>query len=492
MNLATDPWIPVVMPDGQKGKVSLGDAFAKAADIRDLACNPPQRIALMRLLICIAQAGLDGPEDEKEWFECKGRITEVALKYLKEKESCFELFGKRPFMQIPGIKVAEGKSKPFDAMDFRLARGHMSVLFDHEATPEGRNLPHDQLALALVTLLNFSPCGRVGQSIWNGTTYSGYAFAAPCFDHAITFIRANDLLSTVHFNLLTKHGQTTGVSRLPNGEWGQPVWERFPRDVTDKEAFKNAGCTYLGRLVPLSRFVSLVTDSPTHCIIGPVHQGYRIDHLPAFREPWATVVQRREREMYLRLDEAKHMWRELCSLLSLRKTASGNGGSVSLCNLLSFFDRFPDKKVDVWVGGLKSGGGGGKFIDMMEWVFSVNPKLLHEETKRKHEAGVALAEMGEQVLTKAVRTCFTLLKVDGKSTPTAMSRQVFWAELDRQCGVLQEVAENTSERLGDQWYPLVLKAASRAYGIVCPRQTPRQIEAYAQGLDKLRLKKPEE
>lgn len=65
MNLVKDPWIPVVMQDGTPELVSLRDVFAKGEEIADLAANPCQRIALMRLLICIAQAALDGPKDEE-------------------------------------------------------------------------------------------------------------------------------------------------------------------------------------------------------------------------------------------------------------------------------------------------------------------------------------------------------------------------------------------------------------------------------------------
>jgi len=61
MNLTIDPWIPIVRANGQPGTVSLCDAFAHGEHIRDLAVRPHERIAVMRLVICIAQAALDGP-----------------------------------------------------------------------------------------------------------------------------------------------------------------------------------------------------------------------------------------------------------------------------------------------------------------------------------------------------------------------------------------------------------------------------------------------
>jgi CRISPR system Cascade subunit CasA len=60
MNLSTDAWIPIVWIEGKSGIVSLREAFERGHRIQDLAVRPHERIALMRLLICIAQAALDG------------------------------------------------------------------------------------------------------------------------------------------------------------------------------------------------------------------------------------------------------------------------------------------------------------------------------------------------------------------------------------------------------------------------------------------------
>jgi len=51
MNLAIEPWIPVVQVDGRSGTVSLREMFETGHQIQDLAVRPHERIALMRLLI---------------------------------------------------------------------------------------------------------------------------------------------------------------------------------------------------------------------------------------------------------------------------------------------------------------------------------------------------------------------------------------------------------------------------------------------------------
>ncbi len=65
-NLCSDCWIPVTMLDGRAALHSLESLFGQAEHIRDLALSPTERIAVMRLLICIAQRALNGPADEEQ------------------------------------------------------------------------------------------------------------------------------------------------------------------------------------------------------------------------------------------------------------------------------------------------------------------------------------------------------------------------------------------------------------------------------------------
>src|SRR5208282_3150541 len=84
MNLTIDPWIPALRIDGRRGLFSLQDLFAQAHELRDLAVKPHERIALMRLLLCITQAALDGPADESEWQNCQPLIQPRVRAYLEK------------------------------------------------------------------------------------------------------------------------------------------------------------------------------------------------------------------------------------------------------------------------------------------------------------------------------------------------------------------------------------------------------------------------
>lgn len=58
-NLVTDPWIPVLI-GSQRHILGLAEIFSKSEKISSVANDPAERFAIMRLLLCITQAALDG------------------------------------------------------------------------------------------------------------------------------------------------------------------------------------------------------------------------------------------------------------------------------------------------------------------------------------------------------------------------------------------------------------------------------------------------
>ena len=269
MNLANQPWIPVVDADGNARKVSLSDIFMSGENLRDLAVRPHERIALMRLLICIAQVALDGPENEAGKERAIRELPRAASEYLKKWADRFSLFDEKfPFLQMPGLskppKPAKGKKPAEDAdftavskLDFALATGNGTTLFDHGAAGEGnRKFCPDQIALGLLTFHCFSPGSLIGVAEWNGRqTPKGNRGHAPCTPSAMlhAIVCRSTLLETICANILTK--QT--IARNYRQPWGKPIWESFPASFSDSIAIENATKTYLGRSTPLSRAILL-------------------------------------------------------------------------------------------------------------------------------------------------------------------------------------------------------------------------------------------
>jgi CRISPR system Cascade subunit CasA len=351
MNLTTDAWIPIVWNDGQPGTVSLCEAFERGHEIQDFAVRPHERIALMRLLICIAQAALDGPADYDDWKVCLPRIAPSALEYLDRWRHAFELFGSgQRFLQVANLKKPAKKSMGDDEegnstskLDLALATGNNTTLFDNAGGSE-RTFTAAELALMLTTFQCFSPCGTIGVALWNGSPTLGWSSYpkvkpgqsahAPCLSGNMlhSYLRGRNLLDSLHSNLITKE-QVEGF--CGHDAWGKPEWESVPLDPTDKGAAQNAAMSYLGRLVPLSRAVQLAEDRRSMTLAN----GLEYPSYPEWREASATIVivtrsvKKEPTRVALQASVDKDIWRELHALAVIAVDKNTNGGPVALRNL---------------------------------------------------------------------------------------------------------------------------------------------------------------
>lgn len=246
-NLVREAWIPCMGPRGDVRLQGLGEVFAKAEEIRDLAVQPHERIALMRLLQCITLAA--------------GGI-EKAGAYLREWEEAFELYAEGTggaFLQLPGL---EGEAQ----VELRKlapagTAGNSSSLFENDAARA--QVSPAQVALHLLTLQNFAPCGTIGTALWAGEPTArktpDACPAGPCAAgsalHALLLGR--NLRETLLLSLRTLRQSPLPLCR--------PVWEQMPQGPGDQAALLNATGTLCGRLVPLGRAVRLAGD---RCILA--------------------------------------------------------------------------------------------------------------------------------------------------------------------------------------------------------------------------------
>lgn len=503
MNLVTDPWIPILHQSGERRLVSLHQVFTEGGNYTDLAVRPHERIALMRLLIAIAQAALDGPDDIEDWDTAAERLSEVASDYLTRWIESFELFHTRhPFLQVtklskPAGTKGEGDKQALTSvskMDFALATGNNTTLFDHGANSSApRSLPQQALPVMLITFLCFSPGGLIAQVYWDSRQTSKSSKHAPCTPSSMlhTFVRRPILFETVHANLLTR---ADIGEHLGQEGWGKPIWEWMPSGWQDEAALRNATRTYLGRLVPLSRFIHLQTDE-TFMLLG---DGLDYPTFPDFpAEPSATVVltQKGTDRALLGAGE-KAIWRELSALI-IRRWQGQIGGAITLRNVPD------DVALDIWVGAFLTNKA--SIEDTVESVLHV-PALLRSRTGRgTYDAEVKYAENIEHRLGWAVETWRDnadggwegRLKGAGpkKNELRKMLRSAavrhFWTAVER----LRPLLLAHIETLGSsaeavlatkaQWRKAVRSAAFDAYRLTCGQDTPRQIRAYALGLIRL-------
>jgi len=485
MNLITGDWIPVLFDNRVQKDVGLKELYEKSREIRDLVLNPAQRISVMRLLICITQAALDGPENEKDWLECESRIIPESIKYLDERMDLFNLYGGKRFMQFDRLVANEWKV--LDKLDF--SSPSASTLFEHSASSEFiRERKDAWKAINLITLLNFHTTGKVGQAILDEVNLNHPTFPTLCIGHLHTILKGDNLLETICLNLLTKKE----VSSLPNGKWGKPIWDYFPASATDNEAIENATRTYLGRLLPLSRLIFLdQSQDSTKCIIGPTPKTIEYEQLPAFREPSTTVLIGKTNNLYyLRISSEKHIWRDLGSVLFL-SSSSTSGAAVTLNKTSIISGASNNKTIDVWVGGLELGDQAAKLNDMVEWNLSLPLKLLGESVLLKYQHGVGKGVEGGIALKNAVNSYRKTLKIEADLAQKAALK--YWQFLDNKYQILVETAcdDTGTKSLEGDWRKLIYEAMKHAYETTCAHETPRQIQAFVTGKRNLHIGKIE-
>ena len=484
-NLIDEPWIPVLMRDGTNRSVSLGEVFADTdGTIADLALNPYERVAVFRLLLCIAQAAL-GPErlkDERAWRTAKSSVGPVSEDYVEKWHDRFFLYGPHAFLQPDDVvAIRDDALTSCDKLVFRLASGNNSTLFDHEAVGSNSRVLSDQtLALGLLTYQSFSSGGLSGMCLWSGTATDRSIKGAPCRESSMLFsiLLGESLLETVWLNLLT----AKSVSDLPNSKWGEPVWKL---DALSRSSAAELAKTFLGHLVPLSRAVKLTRGSPL-CILGG---GVAYPDLSEWRESMASVKLKQDGSHgYVSSDPARMPWRDLASILAV-KGSGGRKAALALTHLESLPE---EKEFVLWTGGLHSEKA--KEINTVEWKKRLSVSMLEESAMEQYENAVVLADQQSKHLASAVNEYSETLKMSTVKRGnievyglTIPAKKVYWDILAQPENQNLVLAQGSDTYLPD-WKKACLKAAEDAYRRACPAMTARQMEAFAQGFSQLNIR----
>ncbi len=263
---------------------------------------------------------------------------------------------------------------------------------------------------------------------------------------------------------------------------GRPLWEKWPKALNDKPAVDNARLTYLGRLVPLHRTLWIAADR-AHVSIG--QEGWEYPRFEEYTEPSATVIVTAKevtRQLWASLDRA--IWRDLHALTVLGKSANSKAGAPLVVQ--SHQDSMAAQPLDIWTGALVTDGKA-KILDTVESVFHLESRLFTDAGRGIYERGVAYAQTRFHHLRNAVRAYGEAMKHESPPVPAA--ERYYWHTLDQCSGVLLGIASDPAVgdlHFGgaspDAWTARVRRGLTAAYEHACPRDTPRQIEAFAQGL----------
>ena len=259
-NLIVNSWIPVA----GLGRISLTDVFTHP-EYRALGGNPTQKIALMKLLLAIAQAACT-PRDEAAWKSLGAEgMAKACLEYMENWYDRFDLYGERPFLQMPGIVRAA--VQPYGAVAPDIATGNTTVLLRSQVE---RPLSDADKTLLLLEQMAFALSGKKADNsivLTQGYTRKkndkgkpssakpGSAVGHMGLLH--NFWQGETLQTTLWLNLLSE--QSIIDSRLfPDGV-GIAPWENMPMGE-DCPVARKLRTSFQGRLIPLGRFCLLKDD----------------------------------------------------------------------------------------------------------------------------------------------------------------------------------------------------------------------------------------
>ncbi len=498
MNIAFDNWIPVVTAAGERRMASVCQVLAEGKQFADLAVRPHERVAVMRLLLCVAHAALDGPKDYDDWREVPARLPEAAREYLERWRDSFELFdAKKPWLQVAGLSTGSSKQTSTSKLSFSYATGNNTTLFDHGGMIEVRQMADSELALAVLTYQCFSPGGLISQVFWGDTQTTKSSKDAPCVPASMihTLLRGGSLFESIHLNLPSREDIRFSYGET---ELGSPLWECLPESPDDVPSIKNATETYLGRLVPLARFIWLESNGESMLLGSGLEYPTFTDGFP--QEPTATVVVRntakQQERTVLSFRPSRALWRELAAIM-VKRTAEGTGGPLSLRAIRD------GGKCDVIVDAVARDQA--NILDSVESVFSVPAQLSTPAGVSAYEAEVKFTETISSRLARAVEKYRETIdggwdgrlknagakKGELKAKLHAAATTHYWTAVEKNLPLLMSYVEalgtdtDVVESTRDAWRKTVFAYACDAFRTACGQETPRQIRAFAAGWKQL-------
>lgn len=479
-NLIDEPWIPVA----DHGRVSLRQIFSNP-EYRSLGGNPVQKIALLKLLLAIAQAAAT-PKDEGEWKALGADgLAERCLAYLDQWDDRFYLYGEKPFLQMPAIKTA--KIQPFGAVLPEVSTGNTTVL---SQTQVQRNLDDGEKALLLLTLMGFALSGKkTDNSVVLSPEYTGKrndkgkpstGKPGPSVAHMgllHNFLMGSDIQETLWLNLLTLR-QLEQMNIYPEGV-GRAPWEIMP-EGEDCDQAKNIKRSLIGRLLPVCRFCLLVEEG-LHYSEGIAHPGYK----EGIVDPSMAINNSGKEPKALWVDPEKRPWRELTALLGFFDQSNAQG--FQSWQVRSGLDRARDVTgaFAVWSGGLRVSSNAGEqyvsgsddFVESQVWLHSdILGESWFSQLKKEMDALDTLAKN----LYGRVQGFFKEQTVDG-SKIAPQTTQLFWQLCERDFQSLVDHCDQTGEAAiqRQQLRQRFAGYIQQAYDKFCPRETARQLDAWA-------------
>ncbi|MFZ2782426.1 MAG: type I-E CRISPR-associated protein Cse1/CasA [Rectinemataceae bacterium] len=523
MNIAFDPWIPVVTMEGKSRLASLNEVFSDGEHFSDLAVRPHERVSLMRLFLCVAYAALNGPKDYAEWCKLPNVLGKAASKYLEDWKDSFELFHPtKPWLQVAALDVLSTENdyendedkgwSPLRSICYTKARGINPTLFDHSANSSGlEEYREEEIVLNLISFQNFFVAGgKASSRLWSKNKMINPANpkGGPCSGKSIlfAFIRNKNLIETIISNL-NSYDDLKIIYGNQRNSIGRPIWEYPITNPIDESAIQNATKTHLGRLVPQTRILRLNEDRKRVLLgAGFLYPKFQDDKNPFAPDIFATVrANKNDKIELVSVRPDKAIWRELHSISIYRSADSTNArGPLCLKNVPD--NEYCDLVIDAMVTNPKLAA---EIVGLVESVFVIPPRMRKEEGNNSYMDEVKKAESIASKLGWAIEGYRE--EIDGgwkgrlesagagkgelKAKLRFAGSNYYWTSVEKNLSLLMAhiKAIGTDEAMPTQevWRKMLFSTACEAYKTACGQETPRQIKAFAKGWQRLTSTKEE-
>jgi len=233
-----------------------------------------------------------------------------------------------------------------------------------------------------------------------------------------------------------------------------------------------------GRLIPLGRFC-LLGDKGLHYSEGILHRNYK----EGIVDPSIAVDFSGKDPKALWTDPQKRPWRELTALLSFFGRDGNRGFSCLQLRVRSDI-REVVSQFGLWSGGLRVSSNAGEqyvsgtddFVESSIWFFG---ETLGELWFDAWKAEMQALDQLSKTLYGCVMDYFKAQKVDGKKMAEE-AIPLFWQLCEREVQHLIDACNATDETQRVKLRQRFAAYLQQTYEQFCPRETARQMDAWAQ------------
>lgn len=474
-NLLEQSWIPTV----DRKYISLTEVFSDSS-VSAIGGNPVEKICLFKLFMAIAQRALNVKTENDLYALTNHKISEACLEYLNSHKDLFYLYGDKPFLQVPGAK--EAKVKTFNEVSLEIATGNTSVVY---CSQRKRQFQDKEIALLLLTLNSFAPGGKKtdnsvvlsfgygGKTNLKGNPASAKAGPSLGFKGYLhSYVIAENLIDTIRLNIFSE--ESIMATGLFSEGLGIPPWEELPKGEDDVIA-RRLKESYMGRLVPMSRFMYLAEEG--------LHFTEGIAHASIYDGKYdlsMSVDMSKKKPICLWADPNFNHWKHFLSLFSFIEENPESGITCEqLKNGLKIAHKYGIKSF-IWSGGLKISSKAGEQYcsgadDYVECIVPLNNSIINEEFYTRFKEYYEIMKKYDAKLYFCVRHYCEDLKFDyGNSCNRA--KEILGNSIDESFNELCDIISKDDDK---EFRRKVFRFVCDAFDEVCPATTESRIISWA-------------